>query len=256
MGGRVRFDSAVDGGMLTIRFDHAPTRNALDRETRVALVEALAQADADAEVRAIVLTGTGTSFSSGVDAKQLLGDPAYVAPPIDPPSMLRRIRTPTIAAVNGACVSGGLEIALACSVIIASDAATFADTHAKLGLSPGWGLSVELPAAIGAHRARQLTLTALPIDARTACGWGLVNEVVPADRLEGRVQELAAAIVALPAAAVANAVSLYRATHEAIQQGAREARPPPWPAGRWIGRRAGRPSLRASRRRRRRSPVR
>lgn len=222
MTARLRFAVDRRDGVVTIRFDHAPTRNALDRDTRIALVDVLAEADRDDTTCLIVLTGAGGSFTSGVDAKQLLGDPDYVAPPVDPPAMLRSLQTPTIAAVNGACVSGGLEIALACSLIIASDAALFADTHAKLGLTPGWGLSVDLPAVVGVHRARQMTLTGLAVQARTAYEWGLVNEVVPADRLLHRVGEIAAAIRAIPAGSQANALRLYRDGREAVYARARE----------------------------------
>ena len=152
---------------LVVTF-HAPTaRNALTRATRVALVDELSRADADPAVRVVVVTGTDPAFTSGVDAKELLGDPEYVAPPIDPATALRRMATPTIAAVNGACVSGGLEIALACSFIIASDRAVFSDTHAKIGISPGWGLTADLPAVVGIARARQLSLTGALIDAET-----------------------------------------------------------------------------------------
>src|SRR5690554_3392571 len=175
----VRYTLERDESVLVIRFEHPPTRNALDRATRVALVDELRDADVDSEVRCVVLTGLDPSFTSGVDARELLSDPDYVPPPVDPPTAIREVGTPVIAAVNGSCVSGGLEIALACSFIVASDRATFADTHARLGLTPGWGLSVELPATIGVARARQMTLTGLPVDAATALAWGLVNEVVP-----------------------------------------------------------------------------
>ncbi|MCR2815365.1 enoyl-CoA hydratase-related protein [Microbacterium sp. zg.Y843] len=104
-----------------------------------------------------------------------------------------------------------MEIALACGFIVASDRAAFADTHAVLGLTPGWGLSAELLAVVGVARARQMTLTGASVDARTALSWGLVNEVVRHLRLMDRVLGLAAAIAAAPAASVANALGLYRA---------------------------------------------
>jgi enoyl-CoA hydratase len=205
----IRFRVRVVGGVMVLTFDHPPTRNALDRVTRGRLVEALREADAAPDVRAIVLTGTDPAFSSGVDAKQLLGDPDYTRLPVDPAAALRALATPTIAAVNGSCVSGGLEIVLACSMVIASTEARFADTHAKLGLTPGWGLSTELPAAVGVWRARQLTLTAQPIDARTAYEWGLVNEVVDHGSLQRRALDLAGAIAQLDATSIGNAVRLY-----------------------------------------------
>ena len=206
----IRFAQRREGTTLHLQFAHAPSRNALDRETRARFVDVLQEADADDDVRVIVVTGTDPAFTSGVDAKQLL-EPGYRPLPVDPASALRSLTTPVIAAVNGACVSGGLEIALACSFIIAADRATFADTHARLGLTPGWGLSAELPARIGAARARQMSYTGMAVDAETALRWGLANEVVPRGRLDARVRELAAAITAVSARSVRNAVELSRA---------------------------------------------
>jgi enoyl-CoA hydratase len=211
----VDFRTERRGPALVLTFAAERTRNALNRTTRVELVEELRRADADDGVRVVILTGMDPAFSSGVDAKELLATPDYVAPAVDPPTALRSSRTPTIAAVNGACVSGGLEIALACSFVIASERATFADTHAKIGLTPGWSLSAELPAAIGVRRARQLTLTGQPIDARTALSWGLVNEVLPHERLIARALELGDAIAALEAAVIRNALSVYAEGHDA-----------------------------------------
>jgi len=218
----VRFHCETDAAVATVRFDHAPTRNALDRETRARLVEVLEELDEDPGIRAIVITGTDPSFTSGVDAKQLLGDPHYAPLPVDPATRLRELATPTIAAVNGSCVSGGLEIALACSMIVASDRARFADTHVALGLTPGWGLSSELPAAIGVWRARQMSLTALPIDAATAYEWGLVNEVVEHERLPPRARELASAIGRIDADSAANSVRLYAKRQHALLAEARQ----------------------------------
>lgn len=218
---RPRYRTETRDGILTICFDHAKTRNALDRQTRATIVERLHEADADPGVRVIIVTGTDPAFTSGVDAKQLLGDANYVPLPVDPATQLRALDTPSIAAVNGACVSGGLEIALGCSMIIASNQATFADTHARIGITPGWGLSTELPAAIGVGRARQMTLTGLPIDAETALRWGLVNEVVPHDRLEARSREIADAIRAIEPRNVHNAVELYRRGQDAVLGAAR-----------------------------------
>lgn len=195
--------------VLTLTLAAPRTRNALNRATRVALVETLQEADADPAIRVVIVTGEDPAFSSGVDAKELFGATDYVPPAIDPPTALRAMLTPTIAAVNGSCVSGGLEIALACSMMVASERAAFADTHAKIGISPGWGLSAELPAAIGVQRARQLTLTGQPIDARTALAWGLVNEVVPHGELLPRATALAIAMAGIPLEASRNAMLLY-----------------------------------------------
>lgn len=217
----IRFHNETEDGVLTLTFDHPETRNALDRDTRERFVDDLREADESPDIRVIVITGTDPAFTSGVDAKQLL-DPDYTPLRVDPATALRALSTPTVAAVNGSCVSGGLEIALACSLIIASTNARFADTHAKLGLSPGWGLSVELPSAIGIRRARQLTLTAQPIDAQRAYEWGLVNEVVPHGELHDRVRAIAAAVSVIDARSATNAVRLYRDGHESVWGASRD----------------------------------
>jgi enoyl-CoA hydratase len=118
--------------------------------------------------------------------------------------------TPTIAAVNGACVTGALELMLCCTMAVASDRAIFADTHTKVGLLPGWGMSAHLPAAVGAARAAQLSLTGLPVDASTALAWGLVNEVLPHESLLPRAYELATAVAALSHMDVEAAMRLAR----------------------------------------------
>lgn len=205
----LRFHQEQVGSARRIVFDHAPTRNALDRVSRVRLVSDLQRLDADPAVTTVILTGIDPAFTSGADARQLLGAEPYDAPKLDVPTMLRAMTTPTIAAVNGACISGGLEIALACAFIVASDRARFADTHARLGLSPGWGLSAALPSAIGVRRARQLALTGELIDAETALRWGLVSEVVAHDALQERTEQLAAAMARIAPAALAHTMALY-----------------------------------------------
>jgi len=209
------------GSIAEVTFTDAPSRNALNRATRVELVKQLERLDRDPAVRVIILTGLDPAFTSGVDAKELFANADYTPPAVNPPDMLRRMDTPSIAAVNGICVSGGLEIALACSFIIASERAEFADTHARIGLTPGWGLSSELPAAIGPARARQLSLTAERIGAQTALDWGLVNEVLPHGELMSRARDLAASIAAIPAREIANVVSLSRLGQQSILDSAR-----------------------------------
>ncbi|KRA24668.1 hypothetical protein ASD65_09775 [Microbacterium sp. Root61] len=198
-----------DDAVLTLTLSAPATRNALTKATRVALVDDLQIADDDPGIRVVIITGDDPAFTSGVNAKELLGEANYVTAPLDPATRLRGMRTPTIAAINGSCISGGIEIMIACSFALASERAMFADTHAKLGISPGWGLSADLPALVGVGRARQLSLTGLPIDAATALSWGLVNEVLPHELLLPRARELAAAIASISPAAAENMVMLY-----------------------------------------------
>lgn len=217
-----RFVATRSGPILTVALHHPASRNSLDRHTRIELLSLLESVDEDPEVRAIVLTGTDPAFTSGADAKELFGDLSYTPPPVHPATVLRGLTTPTIAAVNGACVSGGLEIALACSMIIASERAVFADTHARLGLMPGWGLTAELPARVGVARARQFSFTGLPVDAATALTWGLVNEVVPHGDLLSRADELGRAVAATDAGALAAVAMLYRRGQDGLLDAARQ----------------------------------
>ena len=103
---------------------------------------------------------------------------------------------PIIGAINGHCITGGFEMALACDILIASENARFADTHARVGMLPGWGLSQKLPRLIGLSRAREMAFTGAPIFARQAYEWGLVNHVVAADELLPRAIKMAQDICA------------------------------------------------------------
>lgn len=170
-------------GVATVTLNRPHARNALSAELRRQLQELLAQLDADDDIGAIVLTGADPAFCAGVDVRELEagGSAAEGIGPLTAPFV--STTTPLIGAVNGAAYTGGLELALACHVLLASERATFADTHTQLGLMPGWGLTVLLSETIGDRRAREMSLTSAPIDARTAYDWGLVNRVVRHDEL-------------------------------------------------------------------------
>ena len=111
-------------------------------------------------------------------------------------------RKPIIGAIHGFAVTGGFEVALACDLLLASSNARFADTHARLGIVPGWGLSQRLPRLIGAGRAKELSLTGNYLDAATAEAWGLVNRVVPPGELLATAQQLARDILSCDRSAV------------------------------------------------------
>jgi enoyl-CoA hydratase len=198
-----------NGSVLLVTLDRPAARNAMNRVTRVALVKVCADADKDSDVGCVVLTGTDPAFSAGVDLKEATSGQPYHPPRTNPGQALRAMRTPVIAAVNGVCVSGALELALSCSFIVASEQARFADTHARVGLVPSWGLSGMLPQAIGVRRARQMTLTGDFISAQCALEWGLVNEVVPHGRLLERVTQIAESIEGVTAATKRTVIDLY-----------------------------------------------
>jgi enoyl-CoA hydratase len=198
-------------GIRTITIDRPEVRNAMSWAMRERIAELFATASDDDAIDVVVITGTQGSFSAGVDLKELRSE---TSPPkrMNPTIAVRDCVKPTIAAVNGVCVTGGLEVALACDLIVASDQARFADTHAKAGLMPGWGMSAALPAAVGRRNAVELALTGAFIDAAEALRIGLVNRVVPHDELLARTYELAQSIRAHDQDVVRRQVALYRGT--------------------------------------------
>jgi enoyl-CoA hydratase len=189
------------GDVRVLVFNRAAARNAMTVAMRRRFAELVADGCAQESVRTMIVTGAGGVFSAGLDIKEQgrrAGQP-MIRP--HPAEVVRSSRKPIIAAVDGACVTGALELALGCSFIIASDRARFADTHARIGVLPGWGLSAMLPRAIGVRRARQMMLTGAFVPAHQALDWGLVNEVVASEALLGRCLELAADIAGCDSAA-------------------------------------------------------
>jgi enoyl-CoA hydratase len=175
----------------TLTLNRPRSRNALSAELRRRFFAALRDAEADDDVDVVIVTGADPVFCAGLDLKEL-GDSSQL-PDISPqwPPM----STPVIGAINGAAVTGGLEIALYCDVLIASEHARFADTHARVGLLPTWGLSVRLPQKVGVGMARRMSLTGDYLSATDALRAGLVTEVVPHDELLPSARKVAASIV-------------------------------------------------------------
>jgi enoyl-CoA hydratase len=209
-------DLIVDdsGGIRTITFDRPEVKNALSSAMRSQLCLTLSEAERDAGIRAVIITGTDPAFTAGVDFKEVTEGggtrkwSAYDAQfSVNPGSALRAMSTPVICAVNGVCVSGGLEIVLSSAFAVASDRARFADTHAKLGVVATWGLTALLPRAVGLRLARELSITGRFVEADEALRIGLVNHVVPHDELLRFTRELAEQIVDAPA--VTEVLRLY-----------------------------------------------
>jgi enoyl-CoA hydratase len=199
-------------GVRLLTIDRPEAKNALNPPLRAALVDAFVEADADESVTAVVLTAVDPVFSAGVDFKQVqrAADGTSVAsgPHDNPAVVLRRARKPVIAAVNGACVSGALEVALSASFVVASERARFADTHALLGVTPTWGLTALLPRTVGVRKAREMSVTGNFVDAEEALRIGLVAHVVPHDDLVPFTLDLARRVPAN--AAVMEMLELYR----------------------------------------------
>ena len=192
--------------VATVTMNRPQARNALNRDLRRALHRGMLDLDADDGVDAVVLTGADPAFCAGLDLKELgsgaaaTGEDLGAATPDEGVPASQRgpfpiISKPVIGAINGPAITGGFEVALRCDILVASERGRFADTHARMGIMPGWGLSVLLPQAVGVRRAREMSLTGNFVDAPTALTWGLVNHVVPHDELVPFCQGLAGDMV-------------------------------------------------------------
>ncbi|HKA14915.1 MAG TPA: enoyl-CoA hydratase [Myxococcota bacterium] len=181
------------GGIATITLNRPEALNALDTVLRDAIARAFQELAKDAEVRVAILTGAGRAFSAGIDLKELSSGriERSGAADYDMIAAIHDFGAPVIGAVNGHAITGGFELALACDLLIASENAVFADTHARVGIVPGWGLSQKLPRLIGIGRAKELSFTGNFIGAEQAERWGLVNRVVPAHELMPVCRQLA-----------------------------------------------------------------
>ncbi len=184
-------------GYAVLTLNRPAALNALSRALMAQLSDAIDALEADPAVRVLILTGAGKAFCAGLDLKELgsgqarLGGGENGVTPRDPVAALARFSGPVIGAINGAAVTGGFELALACDVLLASPQARFADTHARVGIAPGWGLSQKLSRAIGIYRAREVSLTGNWVSAEQAAAWGFVNRVVPAEQLLDAARRLA-----------------------------------------------------------------
>ncbi|MBC5767070.1 enoyl-CoA hydratase [Ramlibacter albus] len=176
-----------DDGCAVVTLQRPQALNALTRSMRTQLARAFAQLAAEG-TQVVVLTGAGRAFCAGLDLRELstsenLAELAVSGAVDDPVHAVLGFPGPVVAAVNGPAVTGGLELALACDLLIASDRATFADTHARVGVIPSWGMSQRMPRLIGRARALEMSLTGNFVSAQQAQAWGLANRVVPHEEL-------------------------------------------------------------------------
>jgi enoyl-CoA hydratase len=199
-------------GVRLLTLNRPGKRNAIDRELFSELIDAITALDAEDTVRVAILTGSGSAFCAGVDLADV-GDRDLLAERrrtgVNPPAALLACATPVIAAVNGASVAGGLELALACDLVIASATACFADTHLRLGLLPSWGGAALLPAAVGVRRAKQMILSGRFLSAEEASLYGLVGQVVAPDQLLPASVALAQRIASIPPVQVQRLLEIY-----------------------------------------------
>ncbi len=185
-------------GVCTLTLNRPDKLNALTPAVFVRLREHLDALATDSSVRCVVLTGAGRSFCAGHDLGSIASGEHAPSKDFEPETVdaLEALPQPTIAKIHGHCYTGGLELALACDLLIAAESATLGDTHGQWGLVPIWGMSVRLPERVGRSTAKELMFTARRIDGGTAARLGLVDRVVADDRLDEAVQTLATEITA------------------------------------------------------------
>jgi enoyl-CoA hydratase len=211
----------VSERIATVTLNRPAQRNALSVTLLARLAEVLRDADARDDVDVLILTGADPAFCAGLDLREIGQDGGALTRgtgadgsanadgtrgPFPP------ISKPIIGAINGAAITGGFELALNCDFLVASERARFGDTHARVGVHPGWGLSVLLPEAIGIRRAREMSFTGNFMDADEALRWGLVNHVVPHEELLPFARALAADIVSADQDAVRALRTTYAET--------------------------------------------
>ena len=193
-----------DEGVRTITFNRPEAKNAMSMAMRERFCALLSEAEQAPDIRAVIVTAVDPVFTAGVDFKEASTgnfarkwnafDAQFA---VNPGKALRAMTKPVICAVNGACVSGGLEVALSSSFIVASERARFADTHARLGVIATWGLTALLPRAVGIRKAREMSVTGNFVSAEEALRIGLVNHVVSHDELGSFAHKLASDVPAL-----------------------------------------------------------
>lgn len=186
----------VDNEIAVITLNRPDRHNAINGALLSELYDAIDAVSADDRIKVAILTGKGRSFCSGIDLEAVmtenLSDPRGDGS--DLLGVMEGCKKPVIGAINGVAITGGFEIALNCDFLIASERAAFADTHARMGIHPGWGMTQLLQEAIGKRRARQMSYSCQFVGAEKALAWGLVNEVVPHEMLLPRAMQIAADI--------------------------------------------------------------
>jgi len=210
---------AVSDRIATITINRPDKLNALNARVISELGVAIDEARGNADVAGIILTGAGRAFVAGADISELEHHGAVAMKKVaqDGQIVFGRFESspkPTIAAVNGFCLGGGCELAMACHMRIASDSAKFGQPEAKLGLLPGYGGTQRLPRLIGKGRAMQLLLTGEMIDAQEAYRIGLANKVVPAAELIGATTALLTSIIANGPLAISHTIEAVNAGYD------------------------------------------
>ena len=189
---------ADDDGVTTLTLNRPDKLNALTPAVFVRLREHLDAIEADSSVRCVVLAGAGRSFCAGHDLGSIAEHESAPSLHFEPETVdaLERLPQPTIARLHGHCFTGGLELALACDILVAASSTALGDTHGQWGLVPIWGMSVRLPERVGVSTAKELMFTSRRVSGDEAAAIGLVDRVVADDDLDTTIGVLAREIVA------------------------------------------------------------
>lgn len=213
--------------IATVTLNRPEQRNAISSALARLVTETMNEAAGSDEVDVIVLTGSGPAFCAGLDLVELSTSAHNLSPfgtetgPWTPGGgMWTATDKPVVGAINGPVVTGGLELALQCDILIAAESARFSDTHARVGVFPGGGMIASLPRAIGQRAALAMSLTGNFIDAATALRWGLVVDVVADEELPAAARQLAADIVSCDQRIVRTVLTTYREAAELGPAGA------------------------------------
>ncbi len=219
----------IAGGIATVTLNRPEKLNSLNRELRSSFCRTMQQFRDNPEVKVVIITGAGRAFCAGLDLRELGTDSGRESgalvrdgTTVSFITVIEDMKVPVIAAVNGFAVTGGFELALACDMIVAAEDAQFADTHARVGVMPGGGMTARLPRAVGIRKAKELSLTGNYLGAREAERMGLVNRVVAPGQALAEAQSIAEQILTANQTVVGQLKRLYdltsRATlHDAIR---------------------------------------
>ncbi|NQX88315.1 MAG: enoyl-CoA hydratase [Halioglobus sp.] len=201
----------IEEGYAILTLNRPGARNALSPQLLLDLCEAFRTLQEDDDIRAVILTGAGGAFCAGLDLKAMSDSEAgigvyHIHGEHDITAAIESFDRPVIVGVNGVAATGGFELALMGDILLASTEARFADTHCRVGLAPGWGLSQKLARIIGPSRAREAHFTGNFISADQAAEWGLVSRVVAPGSLLDECRQVARDIVSC----VPDTVAVYK----------------------------------------------
>jgi enoyl-CoA hydratase len=215
------------GGIATVTLNRPEKLNALNRDLRSSFCRVMQELRDDPEAQVVIITGAGRAFCAGLDLRELGAEAggeggALVrdGTSVSFITVIEDMNVPVIAAVNGFAVTGGFEMVLACDMVVAAEDAQFADTHARVGVMPGGGMTARLPRAIGIRKAKELSLTGNYLGAREAERMGLVNRVVAPGEALNEAQAIAAQILTANQPIVRQLKKLYELTTRATLEDA------------------------------------